>query len=188
MSISEHLPRAIDCTDRGLYRIAFVAACAAITETLEKETGKAKLSESDYRNFIKSFGDLFIFMCIPRALPLALNVPFGVKRIDSKFNVHHGADEIVLLAIDKTIALGQLPEDFVFHSSGSFEIKDGKLLIPHTLVGGLLGLVVVHPVNKDETGGEKIWINISDFKMFVSELWGRIDLAERVRKFYLERE
>jgi hypothetical protein len=30
------------------------------------------------------------------------------------------------------------------------------------------------------------WISISDFKMFISELFGRQDLAERIMKFYLE--
>ena len=188
MTISEHLEQAIDATDRGLNSIAFVSTCAAITETLKKKTGKELLSEDDYADFIKAIPELFAFMCLPRAYPLALNVPFGVKRIDPKFNIHHGAEEIVLLVLRKTIALGRVPEEFAFHSGGAFEINDGKLLMPHTLVGGLLGLVVVDPVNQDETGGEKYWINISDFKMFVSELWGRIDLAERVRKFYLERD
>lgn len=188
MSIGEHLQEAIDCTDRGLYRMAFVSAVAALTETLRKITEKDNLSEDDLRRFLKEHRELISFMCLPRALPLALNVPFGVKRIEPKFNVHHGIEEIVLLVIQRTIALGRLPEEFAFHASGSFEIKDGKLLIPHTLVGGLLGLIVVNPVNRDEEIGDKYWINISDFKMFVSELWGRIDLAERIRRFYLERE
>lgn len=188
MTIGEHIQEAIDFTDRGLFSLAFVSACAAVSETLKKANEKDVLSEDDFRRFIKENWELISFMCLPRAFPLPLNVPFGVKRIEPKFNVHHGADEIVLLIINKTLALGRFPDEFVFHADAGFEIKESKLYIPHTLVGGLLGLAVVHPVNKDETIADKYWINISDFKMFVSELWGRIDLAVRIRKFYLERD
>lgn len=188
MTIGEHIQEAIDCMDRGLFSTAFVSGCAAVSETLKKANEKDVLSEDDFRRFIKENWELISFMGLPRASPLPLNVPFGVKRIEPKFNVHHGADEIVLLVINKTLALGRLPDEFAFHSDAGFEIKDGKLHIPHTLVGGLLGIAVVHPINKDETIADKYWINISDFKMFVSELWGRIDLADRVRKFYLERD
>lgn len=188
MTIGEYIEEAIEFTDRGLYTLAFVSTCAAISETLKKVNEKDVLGEEDFRHSIKENWDLISFMCIPRALPLPLNVPFGVKRIEPKFNVHHGADEIILLVITKTIALGRLPDEFGFHSESVFEIKQGKLYVPHTLVGGLLGIAVVHPINKDETIDDKYWINIADFKMFVSELWGRIDLAVRVRKFYLESE
>lgn len=188
MTIGEHIQEAIDYTDRALYSVAFVSACAALGETLKKAGEKEVLSEDDFRRFVRENWELISFMCIPRALPLPLNVPFGVKRIEPKFNVHHGAEEIILLVITKTIALGRLPDEFVFHAESGFEIREGKLHIPHTLVGGLLGIAVVHPANKDETISDKHWIHISDFKMFVSELWGRIDLAVRIRKFYLERD
>ncbi len=188
MTIGEHIQEAIDYTDRGLLPLAFVATCTAVSETLKKANEKDVITEDDFRHFIKENWELVSFMCLPRALPLPLNVPFGVKRIEPKFNIHHGADEIVLLVINKTLDMGRLPDEFVFHSEGGFEIIKGKLHIPHTLVGGLLGISVVHPINKDESIADKYWINIADFKMFVSELWGRIDLAVRIRKFYLERD
>ncbi len=188
MKIGEYIQEGIDFSDRGLYSLAFFSTCAALNETLKKVNEKDSLNEEDFRRFIKENWELISFMCLPRALPLPLNVPFGVKRIDPKFNVHHGAEEIVLLLMLRTIAKGKLPEEFSFHAEPGFEVKQGKLFVPHTLVTGLLGIAVVHPVNKDESISDKYWINISDFKMFVSELWGRIDLAVRVRRFYLERE
>jgi hypothetical protein len=117
-----------------------------------------------------------------------MNVPFGLKRIYPAFNVHHGAEEIVLLLLRETLKTGGMPRQFAFNASGKFEVKNDRLLLPPGLVNGLLGSVIFHPVNKDETIGEKYWMNISDFKMFVTELWGRQDLAERIMKFYLERD
>jgi hypothetical protein len=188
MSIGEHIQTAIDCTDRGLFNLGFVSTCAALGETLAKTAGSEIATTDDFRKFLKENWELIAFMSLPKAIPLPLNVPFGIKRIDAKFNVHYGIEEIVLMIIEKTIRSGKLPDDFAFHSGGSFEINDGKLLIPHTLVGGLVGITVVHPDNKNESISNRYWINISDFKMFVSELWGRIDLAVRIRKFYLERD
>jgi len=128
-------------------------------------------------------------MGMPRALPLAMSVPFGLKRIYPAFNVHHGAEEIVLLVVREALKTGGLPRQFAFNSTGKFEVKNDRLLLlPPGLVNGLLGGVIFHPANRDETIGEKYWMNISDFKMFISELWGRRDLAERIMKFYLERD
>ena len=64
------------------------------------------------------------------------------------------------------------------------EIEKDKLMLPKSLLFALLGSVVFNPVNKDETVADRYWLNIWDFKMFISELWGRMDLAERVIKHY----
>lgn len=114
MTIGEHLQEAIDYTDRGLYSLSFGSACAAITATLKKIGETEHLSEDDLRRFIKENWELIAFMCLPRALPLALNVPFAVKRIEPKFNVHHGADEIVFLIIQKQSRWGVCPMISIF--------------------------------------------------------------------------
>lgn len=81
-----------------------------------------------------------------------------------------------------------MPSDIKFFTANYFEVNDHRLFVPSTLLSSFLALVVVHPVNKNEEIGDKYWVSIADFKMFISELWGRIDLAERVRKFYLTRD
>lgn len=187
-TVGEYVQEAVDFMNSGAYLRAVAPTAQAIDATLEKVLKKDVPSEDDYRRFIKENWPLITFMGMPRALPLPMNIPFGLKRIVPSFNVHHGAEEIILLVIRDTLKFGQMPAEFAFNSTGSFEIKNGKLLLPRGLVNGLLGSVIFHPVNKDETIGEKYWMNISDFKMFISELWGRADLAERIMKFYLERD
>lgn len=185
-TIGKIVGEAVDFMGRGFYREAFVPTCTAIGETAKKAYEKEKASELDYKKFLKENWELISFMGMRRALPLPMNVPFGLKRIIPAFNVHHGAEEIILLAIQETLSSGRLPSEFAFNRAGVFEIKNGKLLLPSALVCGLLGSVIFHPANKNETIDDKYWINISDFKMFISELWGRRDLAERIMKFYLE--
>lgn len=185
-TVGQFVEEAVDLTGRGLYREAVAPTCAAIGATARKAFEKETLSEMDYKKFLKENWELIAFMGMRRALPLPLNIPFGLKRIVPTFNVHHGAEEITLMVIRETLRLGKMPGQFDFNSAGVFEVKDNKLLLPSALVCGLLGSVIFHPVNKDENISDKYWISISDFKMFISELWGKRDLAERIMKFYLE--
>lgn len=187
-TVSEYVQEAVDLMENGLYEQSLAPTVTAISETGKKAFERDDLSEDDYRKFIKENWQLITFMGMPRSLPLPLNIPFGVKRIVPTFNVHHGAEEIVLLVILQISRIGRLPEGFAFNTTGEFEVRDGKLLLPDSLIYGLLGSVIFHPTNKDETTPDKYWLSVADFKMFISEFWGRQDLAERIMKFYLERE
>ncbi|MCM3876379.1 MAG: hypothetical protein NEA02_08165, partial [Thermoanaerobaculia bacterium] len=52
------------------------------------------------------------------------------------------------------------------------------------LVWGLIASVVFAPVNAGESIPDNYWISVADFKMFISEVWGRIDIPKRVIRFY----
>jgi len=184
--IGQTVQEAIDLMNSGSNVKAMVPTAAAIDLTVRRVTGTDVFSELNCERFIKGNWDLITFMGMSRALPLSLDIPVKFKRIMPAFNVHHGAQEIVSLAVTETLKLGLMPGQFAFNSTGRFEIKDKKLLLPSGLVCGLLGSVIFNPLNKDETIGDKYWISISDFKMFVSELFGRNDLAERIMRFYKE--
>lgn len=186
MTVGENVREAVDFMERGLSELAFAKACAAIGETIRKTTGKPDLSEGDYHRFIRENWQLISFMSLPQALPLPLDIPFKLKRIVPKFNVLHSAEEIISLVVTQTLYTGKLPSEFAFNSNNFFEAKENKFFLPRTLPGGLLGIVIIQPVNKGETIPNKYWINIADFKMFTSELWGRIDLAERIMNFHLD--
>ncbi|HEY8559610.1 MAG TPA: hypothetical protein VIL74_04340 [Pyrinomonadaceae bacterium] len=186
-TVGEYVQESVDFMNSGAFSKAVAPAARAIDATVRKSLAKENLSGNDYQRFLKENWALIVFMGMPRALPLALDVPFAFKRIAPSFSVHHGAEEIILLVLRETLKFDRLPAQFAFNSAGRFEVVNGKLLLPPGLVNGLLGSVIFHPVNKEETIGEKYWMNISDFKMFISELWGRKDLAERIMRFY-ERE
>ncbi len=185
-TVGELVQESVDFMNSGLFGRAVLPCALAIETTARKVFGKETVSEEDFKRFLKENWQLISFMGMARALPLPMNIPFGLKRIVPTFNVHHGAEEIILLVLRETMKFGKTPPEFDFNSGGKFDIKNNKLLLPRGLVNGLLGSVIFQPINKDETIGEKYWMSISDFKMFISELWGRQDLAERIMKFYLE--
>jgi hypothetical protein len=174
---------AVDLMNAGSYELAFVPTAEAIEGTLARSLERLP-GELDYQNFFRDHWQLIAFMGMPRALPLPLNIPFAIKRVLPSFNVLHGAPEIILLVVTEALKFKKMPDGFAFNTTGEFDVKDGHALLPVGLVCGLLGSVIFHPSNKGEAIGEEYWINISDFKMFVSELFGRQDLALRIMKFY----
>lgn len=182
--VGELVQEAIEAMESGATESAFATTCAAIETTLKKSLETDELSAGDYQKFIRQHWRLLAFTGLPRALPMPLDVDFKVKTVLHGFNLS-GAEELVLHLVRQTAATGRLPAQFKFHSGAAFEIHGHQIFIPVTLVGGLVGIVIFQTVNKGESVPDKYWINISDFKMFISEFWGRIDLAERIMNFYL---
>lgn len=187
-TVGQFVQQAIDLMNGGSHKLAFLPTARAIEETIKKISGKQVLSDDDYKRFLKANWQLIVFMGMPRALPLPPNIPFGFKRLVPQFNVHQGVEEIIFFLIRQTLMTGKLPLQFGFNTDDAFAVKKNQLLLPRALGSGLLGVAVVQEANKNETIGDKYWMNISDFKMFISELWGRKDLAQRIMNFYLERD
>ena len=182
--VGELIEQSIEAMERGVFETACASACAALKITLKKSLKTDDLNNGDYHNFIKQHWRLLAFMSLPQALPLPLDVDYKLKLIVHGFNIS-GAEELVLHLARQTAIMGRTPAQFKFHSGAGFEIRNNQIYVPATLIYGLVNIVIFQPVNKGESVPEKFWINISDFKMFISEFWGRIDLAERIMSFYL---
>ena len=182
--VGELVQQAIEALENGAADEAFAAACAALEATLKKTLETDDLSSGDYQKFVRRHWQLLSFMGLPRALPMPLNVDYKLKGIVHGFNLN-GAEELILHLVRQTAVMGRTPAQFKFHKATTIEIHGQQIFVPLSLIGGLVGIVICQPANKNETVPDKHWMNISDFKMFISEFWGRIDLAERIMNFYL---
>jgi hypothetical protein len=178
----------IDLMERGHFENSFVTACVAFQETIKKSLEKEELALFDYKNFIDEHWDLLFFICFPVIKTPYLEEQFVIKEISLNPRRTHTIKEIVVFLLTYVLRNGRMPPEIKFFTANNFEVNDDTLFVPSTLLSGILAITVVHPINRDEKIGDKYWISISDFKMFISELWGRMDLAERVRKFYLTRD
>ena len=187
-TVGEIVQEAIDLMNSGAPEAAMRPVTLAVRATAGKALAIDEVRELDISQFIRANWAMLSFMGLTQALPLPLKIPFALKRIVPTFNSLHGVEEIIALVVNQTLQLGQLQPHFAFNSTGEFEAKDGRMLLPNGLPTALLGIVIFHPVNSGETIGEKYWFNMADFKMFVSELFGRQDLADRIMRFYLERD
>ena len=183
--VGELMRESIEALENGATDAAFASACAAVGETLRKSLETEDLNGTDYQKFIKQHWRLLCFMGLPHALPLPNAVEFNLIKLIHGFTLRN-AEDLILHIIRQTALMGKLPPQFRFHSGNTFEVVNNQILVPAALVGSVIGIVIFQPVNKDEAVPDKYWLNVSDFKMFISEFWGRIDLAERVMNFYLD--
>ena len=183
-TIGQLVEETLDYTDRGLLEAAFLPACEALRQTAETVYANENSAEPEFQRFVRENWRLISFMGIPRRDSIPPNLPFGLRRAVPSFNIPNIYEEIVIYAVRQTLATHRIPLELGFNDFGGTEIEKDKLMLPKSLLFALLGSVVFNPVNKDETVADRYWLNIWDFKMFISELWGRKDLAERVIKLY----
>ena len=180
-TVSEFVQDAIEFTNRGLYEEAFMSTCAAFELTAQKAS-----SEINYKKIIEENWWLISFVGFPHLTLPYLELPTVIKEISLNPR-NHSLKEIVTFVLIHTLRNRKLPSSVGLSAEGRFNKQDGKLLIPNYLVFGLLSYVIFNPVNKDEVISDKYWFNVSSFKMFVSVYFGRIDLAERIVKFYRDK-
>lgn len=182
--IGEIIQESLDLHGQGHPERAFAKACLAFQETIRKKTGKDELALVDYKTFIDEHWELLSFMAFPLINTPYLDQQFVIREISLNPRRSYTIKEIVVHLLTYTLRHGSPPSDMRFLAANKFDVSNGRLFIPSTLITGLLALAVVHPVNADGEIGDRYWISISDFKMFIDELWGRLDLAERIRKFH----
>lgn len=178
---------AADLNEAGRSSEAFLKACLALRETVVKISGSDDPRLPELRNVIDEYWELIRFMSFPGIESPYVDLPIVIREISLNPRRQYTTKEIVLHLVSQSLRSGMMPEGFGFTGSIHFEKKGETLLIPVTLISGLLAFSVVHPMNESEQVPEKYWISISDFKMFISEFWGRMDLAVRIRKFYLDK-
>jgi hypothetical protein len=183
-TVGQVVEETINLCDRGLDDFAFVSACDAVRQTAAKVYLDQQIPEPEFQRFIRDNWRLISFMGIPRTDPIPVNLPFSIRRSVTSLNIHNLVEEIVIFSARQSLATRRMPPEITFGRDPGIVIKEDKLYFPKSLIFALLGSVILNPVNKDESVPAHYWINIWDFKMFTSELWGRMDLAERIMNLY----
>ncbi len=186
-TVGELVKQTADLNERGLSAEAFSAACKAFAATLSKAKGVADPGLPEIRMFIDEYWETIKSLSVSEVANTPLDIPIMIREISLNPRRKYTAKEMIIHIVSQTLRIGRLPEGFGFTRGHQFEKKNTTILVPVTLISGLLTFSIVHPSNADETVPDKYWISIGDFKMFISEFWGRMDLAERIRKLNLER-
>lgn len=186
-TIGQLLEQSLNLADRKLLEQAFVPACQALNQTADKFYGDDQIIEPKFQKFIRENWRLISFMGIPPNAKVPDKLPFGVRRAVTSLSLPNLVEELTIYTVRQTLATNRMPLEFGFEKTATFDLEGEKLLFPNSLIYAIIGVIVLHPINKNESVADNYWINIWDFKMFISELWGRQDLAERVMKLYLNK-
>jgi hypothetical protein len=182
-TIGQLVEESVSLADRGLPQFAFYHACEALNQTALNIYADEELFEPAYQKFIQDHWRLIYFMAIGNA-DFPDNLPFTLRRSATTLQMPFLAKEIITNTVRHTLSTRQMPLDVGFSNFGILRVENDKLLFSNSFLFAILGSAILHPINKNEEVPEKLWISIWDFKMFISELWGRMDLAERVMNLY----
>jgi hypothetical protein len=182
-SIGQLVEETITVADRGLPEFAFYNACEALNQTAQMIYKDEELVEPAFQKFIRDNWRLISFMGFS-GMEFPENLPFTLRRSVPALNMPFLAQEIVIYTVRHTLSTHQMPLGVGISQMGHLRIENDKFLFPKNFLFAILGSVILNPINKDEKVPDKFWISILDFKMFISELWGRMDIAERVMNLY----
>lgn len=185
-TIGDLVKESIDFAEREIYDLAFVYACDALDRTARKEFTQENLPEPPFQMFIKHHWTLISFIGMRHNVSLPLELPFRLRRAIPTVTSFNMTGEMVIFAARQSLINRRLPPEMLLDRVFVTEIRDDKLLFPRGLIFGLLSSVVLHPLNKNEKIPDNYWLNLAEFKMFISELWGRDDLGKRIIKLYRE--
>jgi hypothetical protein len=186
IAVGRRVQESIDHMGKGEIALALTPACIALDVTSQRHAGTTHSSRTTFKRYVKEYLWLITYMGFPGLMASTVRVPFshpdvkpdaagavGVEDIIYhviRCSLVHSDDTAAKIKWNRSIALGL--------------DQAGNLVLNQSLVWGLLGAVVFSPTNKAEKVPDEYWLMVGDFKMFISELWGRVDLAKRIVKFY----
>jgi hypothetical protein len=178
------IEQTIEYGDRGLFELAFVPACETVRQTAEKLYQGEENAEPAFQRFLRENWRIISLLAITRDLQIPADIPLVVRQAIPGNAIVNSSEELVIYAVRQTLAMNRMPLALGFINRGGTVVEGEKLLLPKSLIFAMLAAVIVNPINKDETITDKYWLNMWDFKMFISELWGRDDILRRIIELY----
>lgn len=174
MSIAKQISEAIDHVVAGDVEGAFVDACIALDATATKEYGEE--GRGPYKQFIRENLELITRATFGHTgITGALRIEFSHPRIKADADGLCGIEDILYHAVRCGLLHStKLPDNIGFGPSGVLQVsRDGKLLLPQSIIDGLILAVVASPVNADERVPVGYAMNGRD----LNELWGERDVV-----------
>jgi hypothetical protein len=184
ITLGQLIEQTIEYGDRGLFELAFVSACETVRQTAEKLYQGEETAEPEFQRFLRENWRIISLMAITRDLQIPADIPLPIRQAIPGNAISNSAEELAIYAVRQTLAMKRMPLALGFVRRGGTVVEGEKLLLPKSLIFAMLAAVIVNPINKDETIADKYWLNMWDFKMFISELWGRDDLLNRMIELY----
>ena len=178
VSPGRRVQEAIDYMDRGQVGLALSPACIALDVSSQRYAGASSSSESVHRSFVRDYLWLITYVGFRGLGSSSVRIPFSHPRVLPDAAGTVGIEDVIYHVVRGSL---------MHEGEGGTRVgsdPSGNSLPGRDLVWGLIASVVFAPVNARESIPDNYWISVADLKMFISEVWGRIDIPKRVIKFY----
>jgi hypothetical protein len=152
---------------------ALFAICAALEATAVKEFGQT--GRSSYKNFISQNLGLITELGFGPGRILNLNLEYDHPELKKNADGVYPIEEIFYHAVRCGLYHESgLPSNLHFTDENQIRCDHGALVLPASLVYGLIVAVVVAPVNAAESAPKPHFATLWEaFPIPISKLWGR---------------
>jgi hypothetical protein len=172
MSIGKRVSDAIDKMEVSDPEAALFAICAALEATAAKEFGKP--GRSSYKDFISQNLGLITNIAFGRGRILNLRLDYDHPEMKKNSEGVYPIEEILYHAVRCGLYhAAELPNNLRFVAEQKIYYDSGALVLPASFVYGLVTAVIVAPVNAHEVASKPSMLNLGDFPLPISHLWGR---------------
>jgi hypothetical protein len=174
MSIGKRVSEAIEKMEASDPEGALFQICAAVDVTAQVELGKP--GKGSYKDFLHQNLGLITRISSGRGSILNFFLKYDHPKIAKAPNGLVSIQDIFYHVVRCGLYHeAGLPGDLKFTDEGQFRVDHGVLVMPSTLIYGLVTAVVVSPVNHNERAQKDFVLNLGNFPVPISKLWGRRD-------------
>lgn len=186
VSVGQRVQESIDHMTQGKIALALTPACIALDITSQRHAGAKRSGRALFKRFVQEYLWLITYVGFPGLMASTVRVPFSHTDVKPDAAGTVGIEDIIYHVIRcSLIHADERSSKVVWNKAIALGLdQKGNLVLNQGLVWGLLSAVVFAPVNKSESIPEPYWLQVGQFTMFISELWGRVDLAKRIVKFH----
>jgi hypothetical protein len=172
MSIGKRVSDAIDKMGASDPEGALFAICAALEATAAKEFGKP--GRSSYKDFVSQNLGLITNIAFGRGRILNLRLDYDHPEMKKNSDGVYPIEEILYHAVRCGLYhTAGLPSNLRFVAEQKIYCNNGALVLPASFVYGLITAVIVAPVNAHESASKPSMLNLGEFPIPISRLWGR---------------
>ena len=171
MSIAKRVMDSIDKMEKLDYENALFSICAAIEATASKEFSKK--GKQSYKNFIHQNLGLITNIAFGGTKILNINLGYDHPSIKKNPDGLSSIQDILYHAIRCDLYhIAKIPDDIEFSKENKISVNNGKIVLPASLIYGLIISVVISPSNKDEKCSKDQFLNLWNFCIPINKLWG----------------
>ena len=186
ISVGQRVREAIDYMTKGEIVSALTPACIALDVTSQRHAGAKRSGRAIFKRFVQEYLWLITYVGFPGLMASTVRVPFTHPDIKPDAVGTVGVEDIIYHVIRCSLVHSdEKAAKIVWNKAIALGLdQNGNLVLNQGLVWGIVSAVVFAPVNKGESIPDTYWLKVGQFTNFISELWGRVDLAKRIVKFH----
>lgn len=171
MSISKRITEAVQKMAENDAEGALLPLSSAVDATATKHFSRS--GRKSYKDFIHENLDLITKVAFGKSI-MNINLKYHHLDLDTGPDGLCTIQDILYHVVRCGLAhAAELPSTLKFVNENKWQVEDNLLVLPASIVYGLITAVVVCPENADQTISVEYGLNVRGFQIGLNKLWGK---------------